>query len=586
VRGSLVIWALIGAGSIGLGTLAARGQDPPPDPTPAAAEPDPQGGQVLTQGPVHEAFAAPVVHDPKAGPVIPKPPPQPIQELPPDQKPAGQSVQWIPGYWGWDSTRDDYLWVSGLWREPPPGTQWVPGYWHEVEGGHQWVPGAWMPVSGGAASSQATYLPPPPASLEAGPNSPAPSPNVAWTPGYWAWQGGAYAWRPGFWAAVQPNWIWVPARYVWTPGGFLFVPGYWDLPLANRGLLFAPVYYPQPVYVQPGFTFVPTISIVGSAVTANLFVQASTNQYLFGDFYAQNYVSVGIVPWFSFTFVSGRPAYYDPLFSYYAVVNVRQNPRWVMQVRQAYVLRRENVALRPPRTYVEQTRLIERNVTINRDITVIDHRTVAMPVHRLAADPIAGRNLKLVRVNESERQQWHQRAQQLHEVRAERLQQERAAARGGVASRPRTMNLPHSPIASHPTAHPGGAGAHPGAHPGGAGAHAAESPRVAGSHGAAHPGAGAPARAAHRPEPAREPWRPLASRPGGRGAAEAEPNRTAPWAQRRAPGTEPGTAAAARRPTPGGEAFRPRQRPGTARPAARGERRPPPEPARERPGGE
>ena len=55
--------------------------------------------------------------------------------MPPDQKPAGQNIQWIPGYWGWDVSRNDYLWVSGIWREPPPNSQWVPGYWHQVDGG-------------------------------------------------------------------------------------------------------------------------------------------------------------------------------------------------------------------------------------------------------------------------------------------------------------------------------------------------------------------------------------------------------------------------------------------------------------------
>ncbi len=90
---------------------------------------------------MHEAFAAPVVHDPQAASVVPKQPPDPIQELPPDQKPSGQNIQWIPGYWAWDVTRNDYLWVSGVWREPPPGSQWVPGYWHNVDGGFQWVPG-------------------------------------------------------------------------------------------------------------------------------------------------------------------------------------------------------------------------------------------------------------------------------------------------------------------------------------------------------------------------------------------------------------------------------------------------------------
>jgi hypothetical protein len=515
-----------------------RAQDPgpPPNPTPvgegaaAAPDADASGGQVLTQGPVHEAFAAPVVHDPKSAPTVSKAPPDPIQEMPPDQKPAGQNVQWIPGYWSWDTTRNDYLWVSGVWREPPPGTQWVPGYWHNADGGYQWVPGAWMPAGAGpaqgqvAASPQATYLPPPPASLEAGPNSPQPGPNVAWTPGYWGWQGGAYAWRPGFWAAVQPNWIWMPAHYVWTPSGYLFVPGYWDLPVANRGLMFAPVYYPQPVYAQPGFVFTPSISIVGSAMTSNLFVSVGTNQYLFGDYYAQNFVSVGIVPWFSFSFSVGRPVYYDPLFSYYAVVNVRENPRWVMQAREAYILRRDNVAMRPPRTYVEQVN-IQRNVSITRNITVVDHRNMAMPLHKLAADPIAGKNLRLERVAEAERRTIQRQATELHQLREQRAQLERQVARSGPANRPRTVSLPHSPVAAHPVAHaaghPGGhpathAGGNPGGHPAGAERQAAVAHRGEETRGA-EPRARAAAGAAegHRAMPeARGGWVPAAGRPG------------------------------------------------------------------------
>jgi hypothetical protein len=528
-RSGWAVFVVVAVCGIAAGGWHVRAQDPPPQPTPvepgapagAGAGADASGGQVLTQGPVHEAFAAPVVHDPKAAPTISKAPPDPIQEQPPDQKPAGQNVHWIPGYWGWDTTRNDYLWVSGVWREPPPGTQWVPGYWHQADGGYQWVPGSWMPASAGpaqgqaAASPQATYLPPPPASLEAGPNSPQPGTNVAWTPGFWSWQGGAYVWRPGFWAAVQPNWIWMPAHYVWTPSGYLFVPGYWDLPVANRGLMFAPVYYPQPVYAQPGFVYTPSISIVGSAMTSNLFVSVGTGQYVFGDYYAQNFVSVGIVPWFSFSFSVGRPVYYDPLFSYYAVVNVRENPRWIVQAREAYVLRRDNVAMRPPRTYVEQVN-IQRNVSITRNITVVDHRSMAMPLRQLAADPIAGKNLRLERVAEAERRTIQRQATELHQLRQERAQLERRVAQAGPANRPRTVNLPHSPVAAHPVAHtashPGG---HPTAHPAGAGGHAAVAHREEAGRGAeprVRPGVGAAE--GHRAMPeGRAGWPPAAGRP-------------------------------------------------------------------------
>jgi hypothetical protein len=569
-RGRRVMLAVMTACWVIGGARAPRAQDPAPPPPPApveagqapdhGAEADASGGQVLTQGPVHEAFAAPVVHDPKANALVAKQPPDPIQEMSPDQKPAGQNIQWIPGYWAWDTTRNDYLWVSGVWREPPPGTQWVPGYWHNVDGGFQWVPGSWMPASAGASrgtgqspASQATYLPPPPGSLENGPTSPQPGPNTAWTPGYWFWQGSGYVWRPGFWSAVQPNWIWIPAHYVWSPSGYLFVPGYWDLPVANRGLMFAPVYYPQPVYAQVGFAFTPSVAIVGSAMTSNLFVSVGTGQYLFGNYYGQANVSVGIVPWFSFSFAVGRPAFYDPLFSYYAVVNVRENPRWVAQVREAYVLRRDNVALRPPVTYAEQVRVM-RSVSITRDITVVDHRNVAMPLRQLAADPIAGRNLRLEHVAEAERRVIQRQATELHQMREQRAQFEHQAARSGPASRPRTVSLPHSPVASHPASRPAGhPGGHPSAHPGGEGARAA----VAHREGAAG-GREAGARA-------------------GQGGAEAR--HAATEAHRAATEARAGGAAEGRHPATGESAARPGNRqpthpgaPARGRPSAERER--------------
>ena len=93
---------------------------------PADAE---QGVQVLTRGPVHEAFAETVTFDPEPGVVVSKAPPAAIEELPPAHRPEGAHVTWIPGYWGWDDERNDFLWVSGIWRALPPGRQWVPGYW-------------------------------------------------------------------------------------------------------------------------------------------------------------------------------------------------------------------------------------------------------------------------------------------------------------------------------------------------------------------------------------------------------------------------------------------------------------------------
>jgi hypothetical protein len=153
---ALMLWIAGGA------SLAARAaQQPPPPPPPPNLQPQPagpgapgdleEGGgvQALTRGPIHEAFAEPVVFDPKLGPTVPKEPPPPVEEVPPAEKPEGANVQWIPGYWAWDDQRNDYVWVSGLWRDVPPGRQWMPGYSSRAEGGFQWTPGFWADASQG-----------------------------------------------------------------------------------------------------------------------------------------------------------------------------------------------------------------------------------------------------------------------------------------------------------------------------------------------------------------------------------------------------------------------------------------------------
>ena len=85
--------------------------------------------EVLTRGPVNEAFAQPVNLEIKTGLIAPNRPPADIEEVFPDERPAGDNFAWVPGYWAWDSDRNDYLWVSGCWRAVPPDMYWVPGYW-------------------------------------------------------------------------------------------------------------------------------------------------------------------------------------------------------------------------------------------------------------------------------------------------------------------------------------------------------------------------------------------------------------------------------------------------------------------------
>ena len=76
------------------------------------------GVQVLTRGPVHEAFAETISFDPEPGLIVQNEPPEAIEEVAPEQRPEGENVVWIPGYLAWDDEREDFPWVldrSGIW---------------------------------------------------------------------------------------------------------------------------------------------------------------------------------------------------------------------------------------------------------------------------------------------------------------------------------------------------------------------------------------------------------------------------------------------------------------------------------------
>ncbi len=346
---SCMVTALVAVGTgLGLGKVIAA------EPGPSDVD---QKMQVLTRGPVHEAFAETVTFDPEPGIVVAKAPPAAIEEVPPEHKPEGANVTWIPGYWGWDDERNDFLWISGIWRALPPDRQWVAGYWSQSTDGHQWTSGFWSD----AQASDVEYLPEPPQTVEAGPNVDPPSADQTWIPGCWVWQQSRYAWQPGYWAAAQADWVWIPSYYVWAPRGYVFVDGYWDYSIGRRGVLFAPVYFNSGVYAQPGFNYSPA-TVINLAVFADqLFLRPQYSHYYFGDFYAANYRSAGFHP--SFSFQSSRSGY-DPIYAHQRWQH-RQDRAWEQNTQAEFQRRRDHEDARPPRTFAAQTALGTSGVKSN-----------------------------------------------------------------------------------------------------------------------------------------------------------------------------------------------------------------------------
>ncbi len=310
----------------------------------AAEEPNDQGAEVQTRGPVHEAFAGTVSFDPEVGMIVDKAPPALIEEVPPEQRLEGENVTWIPGYWAWDEEQDDFLWISGIWRNLPPGRQWVPGYWADADGRYQWTSGYWEDE----ATTEVAYLPEPPHSVEAGPNIEASSNDQSWIPGNWIWRNERYAWRAGYWTPARENWSWVPAYYRWSRRGYIYVDGFWDYPVARRGVVFAPVRFQRAYISRPGFFYSP-ITVISLNVFANhLFLRPSHCHYYFGDYYEPRYRTQGFFA--SYSYNSGHRGY-DPIFAHYRWEN-RNDRNWENGRRDYFEYRRDHADARPPRTWV------------------------------------------------------------------------------------------------------------------------------------------------------------------------------------------------------------------------------------------
>jgi hypothetical protein len=395
-----------------------------------------EGVQVLTRGPVHEAFAEIVTYNPEPGVIVEKAPPEPIEELPPEERPAGDNITWIPGYWAWDDERTDFIWISGTWRALPPGRQWTTGYWANADKGYQWISGYWAD----ATVQETAYLPKPPATIEAGPNVASPSNDHAWSPGSWVWQQERYAWRPGYWAEGRSDWVWIPARYVWTPRGYVFVEGYWDYGVSRRGVLYAPVYFQSGYYSRPGYTYSPTLAIGLAALVEHLFLRPRNHHYYFGDYYDRRYRDNGYYS--PYAYQTSRYGY-DPVYSYRRWTH-RDDRGWERSYESSYDYRRDNETARPPRTWIDQQRL-----SLNTKEVKEQQLLMAAPLNRMAKNEDSPISLQAVPTQE--RQKLADRGREVRKNSAQRkaLESEGAKISGGKNEqeiKPTKVKLPSSPI--------------------------------------------------------------------------------------------------------------------------------------------
>ena len=302
--------------------------------------------EVQTRGPLHEAYAQPFDQKAEPGPIIPKQPPPAIPEEAPDQRPEGENSQWISGYWAWDAQRQEYLWVSGVYRVPPQGRNFIPGYWQNSPDGSRWISGFWS----AANQQELPYTPEPPMPLEESPLLPAPDDASTYIPGTWVYRDTRFIWRGGYYAPVRPGRVWNPPHYVWTPRGYLFVDGYWDLPFEDRGLVFAPVYFNEPLWRDSRWRYRPSFVVGFDSFFDSCFIGGGS--FYFGNYYDPFYSRHGYRPWYS-----GR-GQYDPVFAYYGAQRHRNDPNWIAGQQQTYANRSNGRSFAPPVNLAQQNAFV------------------------------------------------------------------------------------------------------------------------------------------------------------------------------------------------------------------------------------
>jgi len=189
------------------------------------------------EGNVHEAYVSASTGSGTVFRSVSKAPPKPINEQSP-LKCTAEAI-WIPGYWAWNEELKDYIWISGVWRIPPPNHIWNPGLWKQIGNEWVWLRGFWS----SEPLERIQYIQDHPMSPREEAIPIAPTNDYFWMSGYWEYDFSAkqFNWLTGKWVRLDPEWIYTPPSYLWRPEGYIFISAYWDQPLELRGCPYSPV---------------------------------------------------------------------------------------------------------------------------------------------------------------------------------------------------------------------------------------------------------------------------------------------------------------------------------------------------------
>ena len=129
--------------------------------------------------------------------------------------------------------------------------------------------------------------------------------------------------------------------------------GFWDHPLEERGLLFAPVRFRADWGRR---AFVPQFTVNCDFLMGALFVRTSFHHYFFGDYFEDRYEKRGFVSWPDYRW--GKVGF-DPNYSYYRHLHAG-DPHWETSLHDLYHGRRSGEVPRPPHTWSQQVEAVRK----------------------------------------------------------------------------------------------------------------------------------------------------------------------------------------------------------------------------------
>ncbi len=118
--------------------------------------------------------------------------------------------------------------------------------------------------------------------------------------------------------------VWVPSQYSWTPGGFVWVAGYWDWPFAERGWVFAPLGLTDSDAATASWVVTPEVLLNPNRMFFDLYVRPARGWYYSGDFDARRDRRYGLFP-----IAEYAQRHVEPIFEHLDWMHGRQHPNWL-----------------------------------------------------------------------------------------------------------------------------------------------------------------------------------------------------------------------------------------------------------------